>query len=92
MLWAVRFGTIALVQEGDSVTIDAAQNLLQLNVSEDELERRRAAWFPEPRYCRGVLATMPNWFPSAAVGLRPIWICFKLVPSRQFPWFANFCC
>ncbi|MFZ4803129.1 MAG: dihydroxy-acid dehydratase [Synechococcus lacustris] len=49
-------GTIGLVQEGDSITIDAHQLLIQLNVDEAELERRRAAWVqPAPRYTRGVL-------------------------------------
>ncbi|HGL4261728.1 dihydroxy-acid dehydratase [Burkholderia dolosa] len=50
-------GTIALVQEGDSITIDAHRLLLQLNVDDAELARRRAAWKPPaPRYTRGVLA------------------------------------
>ncbi|MGN6666997.1 MAG: dihydroxy-acid dehydratase [Trinickia sp.] len=50
-------GTIALVQEGDSITIDAHKLLLQLNVDEAELNRRRAAWqAPAPRYTHGVLA------------------------------------
>jgi dihydroxy-acid dehydratase len=50
-------GTIALVEEGDLITIDAHRLLLQLEVGEDELARRRAAWKqPEPRYRRGVLA------------------------------------
>ena len=50
-------GTIALVEEGDIVTIDAHRRLLQLDVAEDEIARRRAAWKqPEPRYRRGVLA------------------------------------
>ncbi|MCA3934817.1 dihydroxy-acid dehydratase, partial [Burkholderia sp.] len=50
-------GTIALVQEGDSITIDAHQLILQLNVDDAELARRRAAWQqPAPRYTRGVLA------------------------------------
>ncbi|MDR5812625.1 MULTISPECIES: dihydroxy-acid dehydratase [unclassified Caballeronia] len=50
-------GTIALVQEGDSITIDAHQLLLQLNVDDAELARRRAAWKqPAPKYTRGVLA------------------------------------
>ncbi|ALJ72930.1 Dihydroxy-acid dehydratase [Burkholderia pseudomallei] len=50
-------GTIALVQEGDSITIDAHKLLLQLNVDGAELARRRAAWKqPAPRYTRGVLA------------------------------------
>lgn len=50
-------GTIALVREGDSITIDAHRLLLQLNVDEAEIARRRAAWQrPAPRYTRGVLA------------------------------------
>ncbi|WP_186223786.1 dihydroxy-acid dehydratase [Burkholderia gladioli] len=50
-------GTIALVQEGDSITIDAHRLLLQLNVDDAELARRRAAWQrTAPRYTRGVLA------------------------------------
>ncbi|UVE64644.1 dihydroxy-acid dehydratase [Burkholderia pyrrocinia] len=50
-------GTIALVQEGDSITIDAHRLLLELNVDETELARRRATWKqPAPRYTRGVLA------------------------------------
>ncbi|MBN3835640.1 dihydroxy-acid dehydratase [Burkholderia sp. Ac-20344] len=50
-------GTIALVQEGDSITIDAHRLMLQLNVDDAELARRRAAWQqPAPRYTRGVLA------------------------------------
>ncbi|MFM0321544.1 dihydroxy-acid dehydratase [Caballeronia glebae] len=50
-------GTIALAQEGDSITIDAHKLLLQLNVDDAELARRRAAWKqPAPKYTRGVLA------------------------------------
>jgi dihydroxy-acid dehydratase len=50
-------GLIALVHEGDSITIDAHKLLLQLNVDDAELARRRAAWKPPaPRYTRGVLA------------------------------------
>jgi dihydroxy-acid dehydratase len=50
-------GAIGLVQEGDSITIDAHQLLLQLNVDDAEIARRRAAWKkPAPRYTRGVLA------------------------------------
>lgn len=62
-------GTIALVQEGDSITIDAPQRLLQLNVSEEELARRRAAWqAPEARYTRGVLAKYAKLVSSASQG------------------------
>ncbi|HXM35664.1 MAG TPA: dihydroxy-acid dehydratase, partial [Pyrinomonadaceae bacterium] len=50
-------GTIALVQEGDSITIDSTARLLQLNVPDEELERRRIHWRrPATRYTRGVLA------------------------------------
>jgi dihydroxy-acid dehydratase len=50
-------GTIAFVQEGDSITIDAHKLLLQLNIDDAELQRRRAAWQqPKPRYTRGVMA------------------------------------
>ncbi|PIY28270.1 MAG: dihydroxy-acid dehydratase [Comamonadaceae bacterium CG_4_9_14_3_um_filter_60_33] len=50
-------GLIALIEEGDSITIDAHQLLLQLNVSDDIITKRRAVWTaPEPRYTRGVQA------------------------------------
>jgi dihydroxy-acid dehydratase len=50
-------GTIALVEEGDTITIDAHRLLLQLELDEAEIARRRAAWKqPEPRYTRGVMA------------------------------------
>ena len=50
-------GTIALVHEGDSITIDAHRLVLELHVDEAELSKRRAAWKqPAPRYTRGVLA------------------------------------
>jgi dihydroxy-acid dehydratase len=62
-------GTIALVQEGDSVTLDAEQRLLQLNVQEEEIARRRAAWRPPaPRYTRGVLAKYAKQVSSAGTG------------------------
>jgi dihydroxy-acid dehydratase len=62
-------GTLALVEEGDSITIDAPARLLQLNVSETELERRQAAWrAPEPRYTRGVLAKYAAVVSSSSLG------------------------
>jgi dihydroxy-acid dehydratase len=62
-------GVIALVQEGDSITIDAHQLLLNLNVSDDELVKRRAAWVkPAPRYTRGVLAKFAKNASSASSG------------------------
>lgn len=62
-------GTIALVQEGDSITIDAHRLLLQLNVPDEEIARRRAAWTPPPpRYTRGVLAKFFRNASSASTG------------------------
>ncbi len=62
-------GTIALVQEGDSITIDAHQQLLQLNVPDAEIEARRAAWVrPAPRYTRGVLGKFAQLAKSASKG------------------------
>lgn len=62
-------GPIALIQEGDSITIDAHRLLLQLNVPEDELARRRAAWVqPRPRYTRGVLAKFGRLASTASKG------------------------
>ena len=62
-------GTIGLVHEGDSITIDAHQRLLQLNVPDDELAGRRAAWKqPAPRYTRGVLAKFAKLAAPASKG------------------------
>jgi len=62
-------GVIALVREGDSITIDALQLLLQLHVDDAELARRRAAWQqPAPRYTRGVLAKFAKSAASASRG------------------------
>ncbi len=62
-------GTIALVQEGDSITIDAHTLSLQLNVSDAELAERRAVWrAPPPRYTRGVLAKFARNASSASTG------------------------
>jgi dihydroxy-acid dehydratase len=62
-------GAIALVQEGDSITVDAHQLLIQLNVDPAELERRRAAWVkPEPRYRKGVLGKYARLVSSSSLG------------------------
>ncbi|MDQ3667875.1 MAG: dihydroxy-acid dehydratase [Acidobacteriota bacterium] len=62
-------GTIALVEEGDSITIDAETRLLQLNISAEELQRRRAMWRPRaPRYTRGVLAKYARLVSSSSLG------------------------
>jgi dihydroxy-acid dehydratase len=62
-------GAIALVREGDRITIDAGRRLLQLEISEAELARRRAAWkAPKPRYTTGVLYKYAKLVSSASVG------------------------
>ncbi len=62
-------GTIALVQEGDIITIDAPKRLLQLDVSDEEIARRRAAWQPpKPRYDRGVLSKYAKLVSTASLG------------------------
>lgn len=62
-------GLIALIENGDSITIDAHTLTLSLNVDDAEIERRRAAWQqPEPRYTRGVLAKFARNASSASRG------------------------
>ncbi|MCU1266294.1 MAG: Dihydroxy-acid dehydratase [Acidobacteria bacterium] len=62
-------GTIALVIEGDSITIDAEARLLELHVAPEELQRRRTAWrAPAPRYTRGVLAKYAHQVSSSSLG------------------------
>ena len=62
-------GTIALLQDGDEIVIDAATNRIDVLVSDDELAQRRAAWVqPEPRYRRGVLAKYAHLVTSASEG------------------------
>ena len=62
-------GVLALIEEGDLITIDAPARLLQLNVSETELQRRRGAWRPpEPPYRRGVLAKYAALVSSSSTG------------------------
>jgi dihydroxy-acid dehydratase len=62
-------GTIGLVNEGDSVTIDAVKLLIQLNVDEAEIAKRRAAWkAPAPRYTRGVLGKYFKLVGTASKG------------------------
>ena len=62
-------GTIGLVQEGDSITVDANQLLIQLNVDETELERRRQAWTPAtPKYRTGILGKYSRLVSCASQG------------------------
>ncbi len=62
-------GNIALINEGDSITIDAHKLVLQLNIDDAELAKRRAAWKPPAaRYARGVLAKFRRLSSSASKG------------------------
>lgn len=62
-------GAIALVQEGDTITINAPARSLHLHVSDSELEQRRANWVPlKPRYTAGVLAKYAKLVSSSSVG------------------------
>src|ERR1700741_5168426 len=62
-------GTIALVKEGDSITIDADKLLLQLNVAPKELAARRKKWkAPKPRYTKGLLAKYMRLVSTASIG------------------------
>ncbi|MDN5848990.1 MAG: dihydroxy-acid dehydratase [Nitrococcus sp.] len=62
-------GTIALVQDGDEITIDSDHNLLTLNIADIEIAERRSAWRPpQPRYRRGVLAKYARLVSSASIG------------------------
>jgi dihydroxy-acid dehydratase len=62
-------GTIALVEEGDSITIDAHKQVIELHVSDEELAKRRAKWKqPAPRFRRGLLAKYAHLVSTASRG------------------------
>jgi dihydroxy-acid dehydratase len=62
-------GTIALVHEGDPITIDVERRLLQLEVADEELARRRKQWTPPlPKYTSGVLAKYAKVVSSSSLG------------------------
>lgn len=62
-------GTIALVHEGDQITIDAHARKLEVHVSDQELEERKTKWKkPQPRYTKGVLAKYAKLVSSSSVG------------------------
>jgi dihydroxy-acid dehydratase len=62
-------GTIALVENGDRITIDAEARLLQLEISDAELQKRRAQWHPPaPKYRSGVLAKYARLVSSSSIG------------------------
>jgi dihydroxy-acid dehydratase len=62
-------GTIALVQEGDTISIDAEQRSLELKISDSELATRRANWqAPAPRYRTGILGKYAKLVSSSSLG------------------------
>jgi dihydroxy-acid dehydratase len=66
---AAEGGPIALVEDGDTITIDAVENRIVLDIDEAEMERRRQNWQPPaPRRTRGVLAKYARTVSSASEG------------------------
>ncbi|WP_299310661.1 dihydroxy-acid dehydratase [uncultured Halomonas sp.] len=62
-------GPLALVEDGDVITIDAEADTIEVDLADEELMRRRAAWQqPAPRYSRGVLAKYARTVSSASTG------------------------
>ncbi|HEY9808576.1 MAG TPA: dihydroxy-acid dehydratase [Halomicronema sp.] len=62
-------GTIALVQEGDTITIDASARSLNLHISDEELSQRREKWQPRPpRYTKGILGKYAKLVSSSSLG------------------------
>jgi dihydroxy-acid dehydratase len=62
-------GPIAIVQDGDEITVDAVNKTLELHVPQDEIDRRLAAWTPPPlKYERGALAKYSRLVSSASEG------------------------
>jgi dihydroxy-acid dehydratase len=62
-------GAIALVQEGDLISINAHERSIHLHVSDDELAERRKAWHPPaPKYTRGMLAKYQKLVSSSSRG------------------------
>ena len=66
---AIEGGPIAIVEDGDTITIDAENNAVSLHLSDDEITNRLTRWQrPEPRYTRGVLAKYAKTVSSASEG------------------------
>ncbi|MEW4983301.1 MAG: dihydroxy-acid dehydratase [Cycloclasticus sp.] len=66
---AYQGGAIAIVEDGDTITIDSVKNELRLHLDDDVIQQRLANWTrPEPRYTRGVLAKYARLVSSASEG------------------------
>ena len=75
-------GTIGLVEEGDSITVDANKLLIQLNVEDRELARRKKNWEkPKPRYKTGILGKYSRLVSSSSQGATTDQIQFSLMKS-----------
>jgi dihydroxy-acid dehydratase len=62
-------GTIGILEEGDQITIDAVNNRIDVNISDAEISKRKAAWVqPAPRYTQGVLAKYAKLVATASEG------------------------
>lgn len=62
-------GPIALLKDGDQITIDASKSVVEADVSDAELKKRAKDWIkPSPRYTRGVLAKYASTVSSASEG------------------------
>ncbi len=62
-------GTIALIKEGESITIDAHNQLIQLNIEDQEIQRRKSLWVkPKPRYTSGILGKYARLVSSSSKG------------------------
>ncbi len=62
-------GALAIIKNGDSITIDAEKREINLNITKKEIKERLAKWKkPKPRYTRGVLAKYASTVVSAAEG------------------------
>ena len=62
-------GTIALIKEGDNITVDANNQLIELNVTDEEISRRRSNWKkPEPAYRSGILGKYARLVSSSSKG------------------------
>jgi dihydroxy-acid dehydratase len=68
---ALEGGPIALVQDGDEITIDAENRVLDLNISQEEMAKRRRKWEanrPQPRVTRGTLGKYAKLVSNASRG------------------------
>ena len=62
-------GNIALVKEGDLITVDAVKQLIEVDLSDEELEKRKKDWVkPKPKYNRGILSKYSKIVSTSSLG------------------------